>query len=279
MQTSLRGIAQKAKRNKKHRFENLYRLLNTRALAESWKRNNKKAAAGVDKVTAKQFAGQLEANITAIADKLIQKTYRAKLVRRAYIPKGEGKTRPLGIPVIADKIVQGATAIVLEAIYEQDFLPHSYGYRLGVGPHTAIKALTKELNFGKYSYIVEADIKGFFDNIDHDWLIKMLGERIQDKALTRLIKKWLKAGILETDAQVIYPERGTPQGGIISPILANIYLHYALDLWFEKAVKPNCQGEAYICRYADDFVCAFRYKGRRRPILSGTGKKTEQSSG
>ena len=260
MRTSLQGIAQKAKRLKSYRFRSLYQLLNYNSLAEAWRRNNKKAAAGVDKVTAKEYTKELKQNIENLEEQLETKRYRAKLVRRVAIPKGEGKTRPLGIPAIADKLVQSAAAKILEAIYEQDFCTSSYGYRPKISAHTAIQNLGKELNFGDYAYIVEADIKGFFQNIDHSWLITMLEQRIDDKAFLGLIKKWLKAGILKQDGEVEHPKTGSPQGGIISPILANIYLHYVLDLWFEKIVKPHCEEEAYLCRYCDDFVCAFRSK-------------------
>lgn len=260
MRTSLQGIAQKAIRLKNYRFQNLYRLLNYNALAEAWRNNNKRAAAGVDKITAKEFAGELEQNLADLVKQLEKKRYRAKLVRRVDIPKGEGKTRPLGIPAIADKLVQSAAAKVLEAIFEQDFCSSSYGYRPKLSAHTAIKDLTKELNVGNYSYIVEADIRGFFQNIDHTWLIKMLEQRVDDRAFLGLIKKWLKAGILKQDGEVIHPATGSPQGGIVSPILSNIYLHFVLDLWFEKVVKPHCRGQAYLCRYCDDFVCAFKNK-------------------
>jgi len=273
VQTSLQAIAQKAKRLKNYRFQNLYKLLNYNALMEAWKKINKQAAAGVDKVTAKEMAINLNQNIKEIEKQLVEKRYRTKLVRRVEIPKGEGKTRPLGIPAIADKLVQSTVSSILEAIYEKDFLPSSYGYRRKVGAHNAVKDLTRELNFGKYSYIVEADITGFFDNIDHNWLMKMLKLKIDDKAFLELIKKWLKAGILKPDGQVHNPITGTPQGGIISPILANIYLHYVLDIWFEKIVKPRCQGEAYICRYADDFVCAFRYKKDAEKFYKVLGKR------
>ena len=260
MQTSLREIKQKAKINKTYRFRNLYRLINKELLLLSWKNINKNASAGADKVIAKVFKENLDNNIDEIVNELKEKKYHAKLVRRVYIPKGKDKTRPLGIPAMKDKLVQSAASKILESIYEQDFIKCSFGYRPKVGASNAIKSITDELQFGKYSYIVEADIKGFFNNISHEWLIKMLSIRIQDKAFINLINKWLKAGILEADGQIIHPTTGTPQGGIISPILANIYLHYALDLWFEKVVKKYCVGEAYLCRYADDFICAFRYK-------------------
>ncbi len=156
--------------------------------------------------------------------------------------------------------MQWASAKLLTAIYEQDFMDCSYGYRPGRSALDAVKDLTFDLQYGCYGYVVEGDVKGFFDHIDHDWLLTMLRERIDDRAFLKLIRKWLKAGILETDGQVIHPETGTPQGGIVSPVLANVYLHYALDLWFAKVVKPHCRGEALVCRYADDWVCAFRFQ-------------------
>ena len=256
MQTSLRAIAKKAKKLSKYRFQDLYGLLNVNLLTEAWKKLNKKAASGVDGTTAEEYAKDLESNIQATVDDLKNKRYHAKLVKRVYIPKGEGKLRPLGLLAMADKIVQRAAADILEAIYEQDFLANSYGYRPNRGPQMAVKDLSRELQFGRYNYIVEADIRGFFDNIDHEWLVKMLEQRIDDQAFIRLIRKWLNAGILEQDGKILNPITGTPQGGIVSPILANICLHYALDLWFEKVVKPNCEGKAYLCRYADD--CAPR---------------------
>jgi len=165
----------------------------------------------------------------------------------------------LGIPVIEDKLVQAGCAKILTAIYEQDFLPMSYGYRPKRSAQDAVRDLTFDLQFGCYGYVVEADIKGFFDNMDHNWLERMLRERIDDRAFLGLIRKWLKAGVLETDGQVIHPDTGSPQGGVISPVLANVYLHYALDLWFEKNVKRYCRGDVLINRFADDWVCAFRY--------------------
>ncbi|AOY77724.1 group II intron reverse transcriptase/maturase [Clostridium formicaceticum] len=273
MQTSLRGIRQKAKENEKHRFQNLYQLLNEDTLMEAWKELNKKASAGVDEITAKEFKLNLRANIKEIVSNLKEKRYRTKLVRRVNIPKGKNESRPLGIPALSDKLVQRAVAKILEVIYEEDFLDCSYGYRPKIGAHKGIKDLTKELQFNKYSYIVEADIKGFFNNINHEWLIRMIEERVDDSALVGLIRKWLKAGILDANHLVIHPATGTPQGGIISPILANIYLHYALDLWFEKGVKRRCEGEAYLCRYADDFVCAFRYKKDADRFYKALGKR------
>jgi group II intron reverse transcriptase/maturase len=166
----------------------------------------------------------------------------------------------LGIPVIEDKLLQAACARILSAIYEQDFLAFRYGYRPGRSAREAVQDLTFDLQYGRYGYVVEADIRGFFDHMDHDWLMKMLSQRIDDRAFLGLIRKWLKAGILETDGKIIHPDTGTPQGGVVSPVLANVYLHYALDRWFEKVVRPRCSGEALISRYADDFACAFRFR-------------------
>lgn len=260
MHPSLRGIANRAKCSKDYRFGNLYTMLNKEFLLDSWRYLNKSAASGIDKVSAYEYGKNLEANIEDLVERLKNKRYRAKLVRRQYIPKGKDQYRPLGIPAIEDKLLQTAVSRILQAIFEPDFLDFSYGYRPGMGAKNAVAELSFELKFGWYSYVVEADIKGFFDNIDHDWLLKMLEQRVNDKPFLRLIKKWLKAGILDTDGKVIHPVTGTPQGGIVSPVLANIYLHYVLDLWFERVIKPKCKGSVYLCRYADDFVCLFQYK-------------------
>ena len=260
MQTSLRGIAKKAQEQKEHRFGNLYEMLNEENLLDCWQYIRKDAACGVDRVSAREYEENLEENIRNLVERLKSESYRAKLVRRQYIPKGEGKMRPLGIQAIEDKLPQLAVTRILEAIYEQDFLRCSYGYRPKVGPLNAVDKLTVKLQFGRYNYIVEADIRAFFDNMDHEWIERMLEERIDDRALIRLIKKWLKAGVLDTDGQVIHPVTGTPQGGIVSPVLSNIYLHYALDLWFHKVIKKQRRGEACLIRFADDFVSAFQYQ-------------------
>ncbi|MCG2820517.1 MAG: group II intron reverse transcriptase/maturase, partial [Candidatus Atribacteria bacterium] len=260
MQTSLQGIAKKAKLNKKHRFRDLYRLLNEENLLDSWKYLNNKAASGVDKISMKEFEANLLTNIQGLVTSLKEKRYRAKLVRRVNILEEKDKYRSLGIPTIGDKLIQKAVARILEAIYEQDFLSCSYGYRPTIGAKDTVKDLSATLARGRYNYILDADLQGFFDHINHQWLLKMLEERIDDRPFILLITKWLKAGVLSADGKILHPVTGTPQGGIVSPILANIYLHYVLDLWFEKKVKPNCKGEAYLCRYADDFICAFRCK-------------------
>jgi group II intron reverse transcriptase/maturase len=259
-QTYLRAIAEKAFKDKHHRFGDLYRWLNRDVLLLSFYRLRKDAASGVDGISFEEYEKDLMANLADLEGRLKRKAYRARLVRRKYIPKGNGKLRPLGILVLEDKLVQMAVAQMLMAIFEVDFLPCSYGYRPGVGAHDALQDLTRELQFGGYHFVVEADIKGFFDHIQWEWLERMLGRRIADGALVNLIRKWLRAGVLEEDGQVIHPQTGTPQGGIISPVLANIYLHYALDLWFERVVQPQQQGRCRMIRYADDFVACFEYR-------------------
>jgi len=259
MQTSLRGIAKRAKEDPKHRFGNLYSLLNEANLHWCFPQMNRKAAPGIDAVDWQAFEEAREENIRAIATDLKEKRYKAKLVRRRYIPKADGKQRPLGIPVIGDKLVQTAVASILSVIYEQEFLSCSHGYRRGKGPQRAALELSQRLHRGRFRWVFDADIKGFFDNLDHDWLIRMLEQRINDRAFIGLIRKWLKAGILEEDGKVILPVTGTPQGGVVSAVLANIYLHYVLDLWFEKVVKPECGGDTLLMRFADDYVCCFQY--------------------
>jgi len=260
IQTSLQGIAAKAARDKTCRFRSLTRMLTVSFLLWCWRFVNKNAAAGVDKVSATEYEAELLTNVEDLVEQLKGNRYKAKLVKRQYIPKDSGKLRPLGIPAVSDKLLQTGAKFILEAIYEQDFLPCSYGYRPKIGATNALEDLNQELRTGQYHYIVEADIKGYFDNIDHKILVDMLNLRCDDKSFIRLIQKWLKAGILDTDGKVICPATGTPQGGIVSPVLANIYLHYALDTWFEQVVKPQSVGKAYLCRYADDFVCAFTNK-------------------
>lgn len=259
MQTSLRGIAKRAKEVPKYRFGNLYSLLNESNLRWCYEQLNRKSAPGVDGVDWEEFGIDLDDNVSRITGALKEKRYKAGLVRRQYIPKPGGKQRPLGIPETGDKLVQYCAAQILSAIFEQDFLPCSHGYRRGKGPRSAALELSQRIHRGKFGWVLDADIKGFFDNLDHDWLLRMLEQRINDQSFLHLVKKWLKAGILEVDGKVLLPVTGTPQGGVISAVLANIYLHFALDLWFEKVVKPRCRGAAYLIRFADDYVCCFQY--------------------
>src|SRR5437899_4158570 len=258
--TSLRAIANKAVQDKAHRFGGLYRLLNQANLRECFYQLRKDAAPGVDGVTFKEYEKNLDEHLRSLVQRLRNKSYRARLVRRKYIPKGNGKLRPLGIPALEDKLVQCAVAQILSAIFEADFLPCSYGYRPGRSPLDAVRELTEALYRGRFEFVVEADIKGFFDHLRHDWLIRMLEQRINDGAMVRLVRKWLRVGILEAEGRIEHPETGTPQGGIVSPVLANVYLHYVLDLWFERKVRKANRGQSRLYRYADDFVCCFDYR-------------------
>ncbi len=274
--TSLRAIANKAIQNKTHRFGGLYRLLNEANLRECFFQLRKDAAPGVDGVTYQEYEKNLDENIRSLVERLKHKSYRAPLVRRKYVPKGNGKLRPLGIPTLEDKLVQHATAQILAAIFEADFLPCSYGYRPGRGPHDAVRELTDTLYRGRFEFVVEADIKGFFDHIRHDWLIRMLEQRIHDGAMIRLVRKWLRAGILEEDGRIEQPESGTPQGGIVSPVLANVYLHYVLDLWFERKVRKANRGQSRLFRFADDFVCCFDYRHEAQAFEQAVKERLEK---
>jgi group II intron reverse transcriptase/maturase len=256
---TLLELREKAQREPKHRFRSLYREINLPMLYESFRNLKRAAAPGVDGVSVADYEKDLDDNLRQLLERLVGKTYRAQHVRRKYIPKGGGKTRPLGIPALEDKIVQQAASELLQAIYEADFLDVSKGYRPGRGPRDASQELREKLFCERVHWVVEADIKGFFDHVDHDWLCRMLEQRVDDRAFIRLIRKWLKAGVLEEAGEVIHPATGTPQGGIISPVLANIYLHYVLDLWVEKSVRKGNRGAMVYMRYADDFVAGFEY--------------------
>jgi group II intron reverse transcriptase/maturase len=232
--------------------------MNPEMLRECFRLLRKDAAAGIDKVTKEGYAENLEENLTVLVEKLHKMSYIPQPVRRVYIPKsGSNKKRPLGIPALEDKLVQAGLTRILTAIYEQDFIDDSYGFRPGRSCHDALRALSDEVEGQRIHYIVDADIKGFFDNVDHEWLMQFLGHRIADKRVLRYVKRFLIAGIME-DGTVSASDKGTPQGGILSPILANIYLHYSLDLWFIRVFQKGCCGQSRIIRYADDFVVCFQ---------------------
>ena len=220
---------------------------------------NRKAIAGVDGETWVTYETGLEANLRDLSDRLKRGAYRAPPVVRTYIPKGDGGQRPLGIPTLEDKIVQRATVTVLNAVYEENFLRFSYGYRPERNPHNALDALYMGLQVRKINWVYDADIQGFFNAIDHEWQVKFIEHRIGDRRVIRHVKKWLKAGVLEDD-EWRETDEGTPQGGSVSPLLANIYLHYALDLWVQWWRKKHAQGDMIIVRYADDFVVGFQHK-------------------
>lgn len=260
MTTTLQAIAYKAHTHPKHRFRDLSPLMDERLLYESWGQLRKDAKPGLDGQTAKLFKQDLSSNVSKLARDLRSGRYRADRVKRTFIPKANGKQRPLGLPTVKDKLCQQGAVSILSSIWEQDFLPNSYGYRPRKSAHNAVLSLCANLQYSGYGYVVEADIKGFFDNVDHHWMMRMLKQRIDDKRLLSLIGQWLKAPIVENGKAAVKPTAGTPQGGVISPILANIYLHYALDLWFEQVVKPRTKGNAMMIRYCDDFVVAFQYR-------------------
>jgi group II intron reverse transcriptase/maturase len=226
-------------------------------LGEAFARLRKTAAAGTDGVSHAEYAENLEENLVDLAWRLKCGRYRAQKVRRKWIPKaGSHKLRPLGIPVVEDKIVQQAVRMILEAIWEADFVEESIGYRPGRGAQQAVMELRETLNDGNCRWVVEADIRGYFEHIDHGWLVRMLEQRIADQRLIRLIVKWLKAGIME-EGSTVNPEAGTPQGGVVSPVLANIYLHFVQDLWIKKVVSQRSRGRVLFRRYADDSVVCF----------------------
>ena len=256
--TQLVQIAKKAQSDRKVRFTSLAHLLTPEFLKETWGTINRRGAGGVDGESIEQFESELEQRIQEIYEQLRAGAYRAPPVRRVEIPKGPGKTgtRPLGIPTVADRLLQKAVARILGAVFEADFRDVSYGYRPGRSPHQALQALREPIRRGRINHVFEADIRGYFNHVCHSWLQRMVRERIADPVILSLIGKWLKAGAMQNGV-VIRSEEGTPQGGPISCILANIYLHFTLDLWFERKFKSRCLGEAHLVRFVDDFVVSF----------------------
>lgn len=259
METKLARIAEIAKAKPNERFTSLAHLLDKQALWDSHLALPANKATGIDKVTKEAYEENLEENLDNLLARLKRGGYRPQVSRRAYIPKDEKSKRPLGIPAYEDKIVQRVISKILQAIYEQDFLNFSYGFRPGRGQHDALRALDQIIMRKPMRYVVDADIRGFFNHVDHGWIMRFLEHRIADPNFLRLIEKFLKAGIME-DGEYRPTEEGAPQGGLISPIISNVYLHYALDLWFETAVRKACKGQAEMVRFADDYVCCFEYE-------------------
>ncbi len=260
METKLIRIAEIAKEKPKDVFTSLYHLLNTKLLTQCHNELAGNKATGIDDVTKLEYSMNLEENIQGLVERLKKHSYKPQAVRRVYIPKGDGKKkRPLGIPAYEDKIVQSGLNKILQAIYESSFSNNSYGFRAKRSCHQAIIKLNSIIEHKKINYIVDADIKGFFNNVDHEWIIKFIDLRIKDPNIIKLIKKFLKAGVKE-EGIIQKTNVGMPQGSIISPILSNIYLHYVLDLWFEVKVRKESIGQLEIVRYADDYVCCFQYE-------------------
>jgi len=260
VETKLIRITELARTNPEIRFTSLFHYMDKELLLECHKELDGNKAIGIDEVTKAEYGENLSQNIDNLVERLKKMSYRPLPVKRVYIPKGDGKEkRPLGIACYEDKIVQQGLNKILQAIFEPIFLDCSFGFRPKLGCHDALKKLNNLIEKSKISYVVDADIKGFFNNVSHEWLMKFVEHKIADTNIIRLIKRFLKAGIMENGTWEA-SESGTPQGSIISPVLGNLYLHYVLDLWFDKVVKKNSRGQASIVRYADDTVFCFQYK-------------------
>lgn len=250
------------------RVQNLAAHIDKEMLKTIHRRMKSGKASGIDRVTKEEYEAELETNLENLLDRMKRGAYRPKPSRRAYIPKsGSNKMRPLGISCYEDKLVENAIAEILIPIYEQKFIATSYGFRPNRSCHMAVREVIEMVQYRKTNYVVEADIRGFFDNVDHEWLMKMLSYDIADKRFLEIIHRFLKAGIMDS-GKYNDSEKGTPQGNGASPILANVYLHYVLDLWFEKIVKSRMKGQCYLIRYADDFICCFQYKEEAERFLN-----------
>ena len=259
-------VAERAKRNPEQKILALAQYIDVPALARAFRRLRKDAAVGVDGVTVEQYAQNLEENLRELHGRMKAGKYRHQPIRRVNIPKENGKTRPVGVSTVEDKIVQGALKDVAEVVYEQDFLECSYGFRPGRRQHDAIRILDQEVGRGTMQYVLEADIVSFFDSIDRKMLMEMLRERIADESLMRLVGKCLHVGVLEGE-KYSEPDVGTTQGSALSPLLGNIYLHHVLDLWMERAVKPHLNGKCKLVRYADDFIIGFERKDDAERVM------------
>jgi group II intron reverse transcriptase/maturase len=276
LQSALDRIRQAAQKDKGLKFTSLWHhVYDVDRLREAYLSLKRQAAPGIDGQTWEEYGKNLESNLQSLSERLARGAYHAKAVKRAYVPKADGQQRPIGIPTLEDKLVQRSTAGVLNAIYETDFRGFSYGFRPGRKCHDALDALHVGIHHRKVSYVLDADIRGFFDALNHEWLIKFVEHRIADQRLVRHIKKWLNAGVLE-DGVHREQEEGTPQGGSISPLLANIYLHYVFDLWADQWRKTHAQGDVIIVRYADDFVVGFQYQSEAERFLADLRERFRQ---
>jgi len=271
--TKLQRIAELAREAPERAFLSLAHHIDIEFLHEAFRRTRKDGAPGVDGRTGRDYEEDLEANLGSLLDRFKSGSYKAPPVRRSYVPKGDGKEqRPIGIPTFEDKVLQRAVSMVLEAVYEQDFLPCSHGYRHGCSAHTALQDLWQWLMSMGGGWVIELDFKKFFDSLLHPRLRQVLDQRVRDGVLRRTIDKWLAAGVLEGE-ELSYPDAGTPQGGVVSPCLANVYLHDALDLWFEKRVKPRLKGRAFMVRFADDAVMVFTNEKDARRVMAALPKR------
>lgn len=266
VQSALERVRQAAEKDRGMRFTALmHHVYNIDTLREAYFSLKRDAAPGVDEVTWQQYGEELEENLQDLSVRLKRGAYRARPVRRVYILKADGRQRPIGVTTLEDKVAQAAVVMVLSQVYEVDFLGFSYGFIQGLGQHDALDAVVVGLERRKVNWVLDADIRGFFDAISHKWMVEFLQHRIADQRVARLIKKWLNAGVLE-DGEWAQSERGTPQGGSVSPMLANIYLHYVLDLWVHRW-RQDCRGDVTIVRYADDWVMGFQYRDEAKQFL------------
>lgn len=272
MQTKLNQITELAKSDKKLKINNVMRLVNEVNLAECFNMLNAGKATGIDGIDIVDYEKNLDKNLKELVVNMKKFSYRPKPVKRVYIPKSNGKQRPLGIPSTEDKIVQICMKRILEAIYETNFLDNSYGFRPNRNCHQALNKLDKIIMTKPVNYITDADIKGFFDNVNHNWLRKFVEYRIEDKSFNRYITRFLRAGIME-EGKYAEIDKGTPQGGILSPVLANIYLHYVIDIWIEIIVKKYCKKYVEMIRYADDFIICVENKEEANEILKTLRKR------
>lgn len=272
MSPELLKVVERAQREPEGRFHSLAHLIDVPALRRAYSRMRKDAAVGVDGMTKEHYGQDLEVRLEDLHTRLRSKRYRHQPIRRVHIPKGQGKTRPIGISAFEDKLVQDAVREVLEAIYEQDFLECSYGFRPGRSTHDAVRTLNRIVFRGEVSWILEADIMSFFDSVDRTMLVELLQTRIADGSLLRLIGKCLHVGVLDGE-EFTRPEVGTAQGSVLSPLLGNVYLHYVLDRWFETEVKLRLRGRATLIRYCDDFVIGFEREDDARRVMDVLGKR------
>jgi group II intron reverse transcriptase/maturase len=270
--TKQQRIAQLARLMTDASFTTLAHHIDLEWLEEAYRRTRKDGATGVDEVTAQEYEEDLSSNLQSLLDRFKSGRYYAPPVKRVYIPKGDGGRRPIGIPALEDKILQRAVVMVLTPVYEQDFLDCSYGFRPGRSAHQALEALWKEIMKRGGCWVLEVDIKSFYDTLDRKHLREFFKQRVRDGVIVRTIGKWLKAGVME-DGAIHYPAAGTPQGGVISPLLSNVYLHGVLDVWFEEEVRPRLGGEAVLIRFADDFVILFSRQRDARRVQAVLAKR------
>ena len=275
VETKLNLISLRAQREPKYQFTCLAHLLNEGFLRGCYQALGKNKADGVDGVSWEEYGRNIEGNLKNLVERMKAKRYRPQPARRVYIPKDAKTMRPLGIPAQEDKVVQKGVSRVLEAIYEADFKDCSHGFRPNRGCHTALKAVDEILMRRPINHVIEADITGFFDNVSHAWMMEFLGRRIKDPSFLRIIGRFLKAGYKDSEL-LVRTEKGTPQGGNLSPMLANIFLHYVLDVWFEDEVKPQMRGECHLVRYADDYIAMVRYQDDAQKLMELLRGRFEQ---